>query len=395
MASVRERHSKTRGTTWSVLFRHGNKQASRTFETAKAADDFKKLVDLLGPDRALEVAFGSQERDDRMTVDQLWKQFIGWKRDKVTPRTLADYERDYRNWVRPEFGHRAAASVDERDVQRWVDRMGRELAPKSVGDRHLLLFMAYKWGKARSRNYVQFNPCEETELPVPKKKRAKGTTVSEWRAILEVADRRNPDARDLIQFLGDVGWRFSEAIALPVRNVEERDDGVWVNMTQVFRMENNRQVLTPDASKSFAGFRQVPVLADETAAMLLRRCAGKGPNDFVFTNTRGNHWNQQTFLRDTWPGLLTEAGLWHGPRQSPTPHWLRHMAVAVLAASGAHAHEIMPYVGHEDVSTTLGTYGGMLGGLQGTVREKAARILAGEVQRGMVVTGEVIRNVLE
>lgn len=378
-----------------MLYRHGNKQASRTFATPKAADDFRQLIDVLGPDRAIEVAFGTQDRDERITVDELWEQFIAWKQDKVTPRTLNDYARDYRNWVRPEFGHRAAASIDERDVQRWVDRMGRDLAPKSVGDRHLLLFMAYKWGKARSRQYVNHNPCEETELPAVKRKRAKGTTVSEWRAILEVAARRNPDAHDLILFLGDVGWRFSEAIALPVRNVEERDDGVWVNMTQVFRMEHNRQVLTPDASKSFAGFRNVPVLADETGAMLLRRCAGKGPDDLVFTNSRGNHWNQWTFLRNTWPGILREAGLWHGTRVSPTPHWLRHMAVAVLAAAGAKAHEIMPYVGHEDMSTTLGVYGGMLGGLEGSVRQKANRILSGEVQRGMVVTGEVVRGVLE
>lgn len=394
MASIRERRSSNGKTTWAVLYRHAGKQASKTFRDRKSARDFLKLIDALGPERALVEAFG-EPRDERLTVDDLWEQFVAWKRDKVTPRTLEDYERDWRNWVRPTFGNRAASSVDERDVQRWVDKMARTLAPKSVADRHLLLQMAYKWGRARSRRLVDHNPCEETELPAPKKKRAKGTTVSEWRAILAAAEERNPDARDLIQFIGDVGWRFSEAIALPVRNVVERDDGVWVDMTQVFRVVSNRQVLTPDASKTFAGFRQVPVLASETAAMLRRRVVGKGPDELVFANSRGNHWNQQTFLRDTWPGVLREAGLWLGPRQSPTPHWLRHMAVAVLAASGAQPHEIMRYIGHENVTTTIGVYGGMMGGLTGSTREKAGRILAGEVQPGMVVTGEVVRNLLD
>lgn len=111
----------------------------------------------------------------------------------------------------------------------------------------------------------------------------------------------------------------------------------------------------PEAAKSFAAFRKVPVPSHDTADMLLRRIAAKGPNDLVFTNRRGRPWNQQTFLRDTWPAILTDAGLWSGPRKSPTPHWLRHMAVAVLAAGGASAHDIYRYLGHEVVRTTIGT----------------------------------------
>lgn len=392
MASIRKATSRAGGTSYRVLFRQGQKQTSMTFGDAETAERFRTLVDALGPDRALKaLAEEAEGTDDRLTVGGLADAFLEWKARDVTPRTAADYRRDVEKWIKPALGHRVAELVDEIDVQEWVDAMARELSPKSVADRHMLLHSMYRFGKARTRRLVTHNPCEETELPKPARRRAKGTTVAQWRAVLEVAAERNPDARDLVEYLGVVGWRFSEATALPVRAVEERVGGrVWVDMTQVFRIVEGRQVLVADAAKSYAGFRNVPVPSSATGQMLLRRCVGKGPDDFVFTNSRGNHWNQHTFLRDTWPGLLRRAGLWRGPRKSPTPHWLRHMAVAVLAASGASASEIQRFVGHEDISTTMGTYGGMLGGMRADVLAAADELLAGRGDRGLVVAGEVV-----
>lgn len=391
MASVRERTNKAGERTWQVLYRHGGKQASKTFAGRKAAHQYASLVDALGADGAAKAL---SERDETgLTVGELAEQYLTWKARDVTARTMSDYRRDIANWVLPWFGHRAAEYVDEADVQRWVDHMADQLAPKSVADRHMLLHSIYKFGSAKSRRLVTHNPCQETDLPPVRKRRAKGVTVPAWRAILEAASKRNPDAEDLIRFLGTVGWRFSEAIALPVWAVEDRGDtGVWVDMTQVFRVVDNRQVLTPEEAKSYAGFRRVQVLSDDTVAMLRRRVTGKASDDFVFTNARGNHWNQHTFLRDTWPAILTDAGLWKGPRKSPTPHWLRHMAVAVLAAAGLPPQEIQRYIGHEELSTTMGTYGGMLGGVPAEVAVKANEILSGRGALGPLVVGEVVNT---
>lgn len=393
MASVRERVSTGGETTFQVLYRHGGKQSSKTFVVKKKAHLFAGLVDDKGPDRALQL-IADDLPDDRLTVAQLAEQWLAWKArpGEVTARTLTDYRRDVDNWIVPWFGHRAAEVVDEADVQRWVDHMAaKPLAPKSVADRHMLLNSMFNYGRARSRRLVTHNPCEETELPKPGKKRPKGTTVLEWRSILAAAHERNPAAEDLIRYLGTVGWRFSEATALPVRCVEVRRGGVvWVDMTQVFRMVDNRQVLCPETAKSFAGFRNVPVPSEETGTMLLRRIVGKGPEDFVFTNSRGGHWNQQTFLRETWPGILTDAGLWRGPGKSPTPHWLRHMAAAVLIAGGADVLELQRYLGHEDIKTTTGTYGGQMGGLPTLVLDQVNEILGGRGTSGHVVLGEVV-----
>jgi site-specific recombinase XerD len=388
MASIRERTSSTGERTWQVLFRHGTRQPSKTFATPKAARAFKVLIDEYGPDRALKM-LEDHEETGGITVAELAEKFLTWKATtNVTARTLADYRRDIDNWVIPWLGHRTAESIDEADVQKWVDHMRERLAPKSVADRHMLLHSMYQFGKAKTRNLVTHNPCLETELPTKTKTPPKGTTTTEWQAIRRAAETRNPDAGDLILFLGSLGWRWSEAAALAVKDVYDDGDHVWVDVTRVFRIVDNRQVLVEGAAKSYAGFRRSRV-PSEARTMLRRRIIGKRPSDYVFTNSRGRHWNQNTFLRDTWPGLLTAAGVGDDLRK-PTPHWLRHMAVANMARAGIPMHEIQRIIGHEDVRTTNSTYGGMVSTLSAAAIPALDAVLAG--LEPQVIAGTVLAS---
>jgi integrase len=272
--------------------------------------------------------------------------------------------------------------------------MADKLEPKSVADRHMLLNSMYQFGKARSRKLVTHNPCLETDLPKKAKRPPKGTTVPTYRAILAAAQKRNPHAADLITFLGETGWRFSEAAALDVAYVEDDGTDVWVTVGQVFRIVENRQVLAVDEAKSYAAFRRIR-LFPESAAVVRRRCVGKRPGDLVFTNSRGTFWNQNTFLRSTWPSIVKDAGVWSGPRKSPTPHWLRHMHVAVLAAAGVPMQEIQRRIGHESIQTTINVYGGMIGDVSDESLAKADAIMAGRrsaptIAPGQVVAGELV-----
>lgn len=390
MASVRERVSKDGRTTWAVLYRQGKKQGSKTFANPDEAERWVKRIDLDGIDKAL-AWLTDDDKPTGLTVAELSERFLTWKARDVEDRTLRDYRRDFTNWVVPWFGHREAENVTESDVQKWVDHMALTLSAKSVADRHALLFAAYGYGKARSRRFVSHNPCEETDLPKVGRKRAKGTTTGEWRAILAAAETRNLDAHDLILFMGSMGWRWSEAAALAVGDVQDDGVHVWVDVTRVFRVIANRQVLVLDAAKTHAGFRRTRV-GSECAAMFRRRVIGRGPNDYVFTNSRGNHWSQNTFLRDTWPKLRAAAGVGDETRR-PTPHWLRHMAVANMARAGIPMHEIQRIIGHDDLATTNKVYGGMVATLSPQGVADLDAVLSGQVpdsQHGLVVPGQVV-----
>lgn len=387
MASVRERKSDSGHKTWQVLYRRGGKQESKTFTRPKEAEKFRALVDALGVDRALKT-YAEDHAPDRLTVAELAEQYLAHKARDVTERTMTDYRRDVNNWVLPWFGHRAAEVIDERDVQEWVDHMAERLAPKSVADRHMLLHSMYDYGTRKSRRLVTHNPCKETSLPKkPQRGDPKSMPPADFGALLAVAAEVNPNAHDLILHLACTGWRFSEAIALPVRAVEDYGDDLWVSVRRTFRIDKSgRQYLAENEAKSQAAFRRIRPFEDAWP-MLRRRIVGKGPNDFVFTNSRDRPWNQNTWLRDTWPTLCDAAGL--DPR--PTPHQLRHMHVGVAIAGGASLAEIQKRVGHDSIKTTIDVYGSGVGDLSDDALSKAGAILFGRhIATGTVVRGELL-----
>lgn len=390
MANVRERVSKAGVTTYVVGWRDGGKQTTETFEARKAAEDFKTLVDLIGGTDARARLNGDDVRST-LTVDQMASRYLEFKAPDVTDRTLADYRRDYANWIQPWFGHRPADRVDELDVQKWVDHMKTRLDAKTVKGHHVLLGSIYRYGVARSRQLVAHNPCGETQLPKPKRKPPKGFTLTEWSAFYESNRRVRQDATDLALFLVLTGWRWSEAAALPVGAVEDYGDQMYVTVTQVNRRDASLKFVIVQDAKNYTSLRRIEV-TPATATLLRRRTMGKEPDDFVFTNATGGRWYQQNFLNRTWTAMLRAAGMQYEGEGRKTPHALRHTHIAMLDRSGATLTQMSRRAGHADIQTTVNVYGGMIDNIGADVLANLdALALPGAVPvAGEVVSGEVM-----
>lgn len=395
MASIRERAPKGAKPTYSVLYREtvGGKtrQRSETFGTRKAAERFRSLVDIIGPSRALAELSG--EQNDQITVDELAERFMAWKAGDVTARTMTDYRRDYDKWLRPRLGCRRASSINEVDIQEAVDSMSAAgLAAKSVGDKHMLLHSMFRFGAAKTRRLVDYNPCTETSLPKRGKRVLKGATLAEWKVLQVAALAVDPDAADLMTFIAATGWRWSEAAALAVRHVDDwEDEGERAQMratvAQVFRKDGQyRQKMAEGEAKSQAGLRAVRV-PPSAAAVVRRRVVGLGPDDLVFTNAAGRKWYQQNFLSRTWKAIEEKAAL----DRHLTPHAIRHLHVALLDRAGASPSQMQRRLGHEDITTTLNVYGGMIDDVDHRVLDALDRLLhLGPHSAGPVVAGEVL-----
>lgn len=402
MASLRERGGNT-----AVLARVDGKQTSKMFHTERDATRFRDMVHLFGDGNdslgwRKAIAEMSAAQDVGLTLDDLAAQFFDWKAGDVEARTLKDYRRDYGNYIRPHLGHRQAEAIDELDVQQWVDRISRGLDPKSVADRHAILGAVYKYGAAKSRQLVTHNPCLETQLPKRKKKAPKGFTLPEWDAMHEWGAEHEKDADDLSLFLVSTGWRFSEATPLTPAAVEDQGElevvieGERVTVPLVFvsvrgvhrRDADDRTVYVPGQAKSAAGLRRVNLPAD-AAYMVRRRVVGKGPADLLFTNRQGNQWRSNNFLRGEFSRILTGAGI---PKvKGMGAHYFRHTHVAMLDRVGVSLAKTQRRIGHENISTTIGVYGGMID--NALAPEELVRLNALVVRpaaAGEVVAGEVV-----
>lgn len=380
MPSVRERENGT----YSVLFRQGKKQSSRTFESRKPAERLVELMTVLGVERGL-AAFAEEQpgRERGVTLDEVFVAWLPSKMREITPRAINDYMRDYNKWIAPRFGHREAAGISELDVQHWVDNDLATLAPKTVADRHALLHQMFAWAAEKKRAMVPNNPCKETHLPKRVKKAPKGLTLPEYLALRDAAYRINEEAADLIVFFANTGLRIGEATALQVRSVDDTGPKMYISVERV----NRKGEGVVEGAKSQAGLRRMRMLP-EAAAVLRRRMIGKGPSDLVFTNSHSplGLWEPSTFRNRWWAKAVKEAGL---EDRHPTPHFLRHTHVLLCHAAGMTLPEIQRRIGHEDIKTTINVYGRLIDDMSDEVEERLNAMLTGPAP----VLGQVIRSV--
>lgn len=370
---MRERTSKDGITTFQVMFRDGSKQRSKTFADIKSAEKFAGMIRYGGVKRALDEL---EERPVGVTLDQIAEAFFEFKRTRVrSDRTVVDYRRDYENWIKRDLGWREAESIDELDVQRWVDGMEGRLAAKSIGDRHAILFGIFKFASSPTRRLVAsgFNPCVGTELPKKIKKPPKGLRVAEWQALHSALKVINSDAADLAEFMFASGWRWSEATALMTDEVEDDGKYVWVTVAQVARRTGDGSVKIVQDAKSKAGLRRSK-LDPDISAVVRRRARAAGPSALVFTSSQGSMWNYSNFRSRFWTKAVAAAGL----TRRPTPHWLRHSAVGVFDAAGASLAQSQRSIGHESITTTIDVYGSMIDTMSDETLNRIAAIRRGK-----------------
>lgn len=377
---------KTGLVSWRVRYRDTDgRERSETFYDETAAEEFAGLVNTLGPTRALAYIDDRLDGDDgpTLTVDALFEKWIEWKgaRDKrgelrrvKSERTILDYRRMYRSHIKAAFGTTPANLVSPTDVQVWIDNL--DLSPKTVADYHALLHGMYKWGIHPSRGLVVVDPCESTELPARRKKPPKGLRPLEWQILHQAARDVDKDAADLLLFMASTGWRWSEAVACQVKDVdhwidEQGTSRTFVTMGRVLRREGNTYAFVDDA-KSEAGMRRVR-LVGESERMVLDRIYGKGPNDLILTTKQGNRWWYNSFHTRFWKRpekgpdpapkrkrILERAKELGLDRPDITLHWTRHTQAFMLILAGEPLPAIQRRLGHASIKTTVDVYGKMV-----------------------------------
>jgi site-specific recombinase XerD len=267
----------------------------------------------------------------------------------------------------------------------------------------MILGSMYRFGSAKSRRLVDHNPCLETQLPSKKRKAVKGFSIPQWEAMHAWGAVHEPDADDLLLFIASTGWRFSECTPVTPAAVEDQgdlqlEDGtvlplVWVSVLGVHRRDaDDRIVYAEGLGKTRAALRRVNLPAG-AARMIRRRLVGLGVNDLVFTNHRGRQWRSNNFLDRDFARILAGAGIEKTPGMGP--HYLRHTHVGMLDRAGVSVAKTQRRIGHENLSTTFGVYGGMIdNSLSPAELARLNAQLGGQPAAAEIVQGDVVRGQL-
>ncbi|WP_326780392.1 site-specific integrase [Streptomyces longwoodensis] len=407
MASIVERPKKAGPPTYQVKWRQDGAWQSENFggeEGAAQAEQFKALVEAHGNRwpygwiRGKGFVEPEEHPNDQLLVDYA-KRYVD-RLTGVDVRTREDYHRE----IRLHFGHlvhtrtdglevpATICNVTQDDVTDWVRReqegerdpqdagkwLRRKADPKSISNRHGLMYCVFQAAMDATPQLRTTNPCKRTKLPRQDDHVDQDMCFLERDEYARIAlEIKDPDARDLADFLVGTGMRWSEATALKVKDISLTDRPT----ASVQRAWKRAQKGAPAGEGFFLGppktkkARRLIALSPAQAETCRRLVAGHGPEDFVFRAAKGGPWRHSNFYHRKWQPAVkaaVEAGLPKAPRL----HDLRHTHVAWLIAADIPLPAIQARLGHESIQTTVDRYGHLVRELDDKITAAVQGIMA-------------------
>jgi integrase len=277
----------------------------------------------------------------------------------LRPSTRHRYESLLRAHITPALGDLRIAALRPLDVQSMLAGMLQEgLSPTTARHAYVLLSELLKAAQRDGR--IARNPAREVNPPRRARQEQRYLHAEQ---VWTLAQTVRPSYRALVLTAAYAAMRWGELVGLRssrLRLLERRID-VVETLTEV------RDALVPGPPKTGPRTVSIPApLADELGHHLGHFPAGIG--GLVFTAPDGGPLRHANFYRREWKPALKRAGLDAELRI----HDLRHTAVALAIAAGAHPKEIQELCGHGSIATTLNVYGHLFASLQDRLAERLA-----------------------
>lgn len=410
MASIVERPKKSGDITYQVRWRDGGGNGpvqTERFGDRASADTFRQLVELHGqhwpPGWVKDKGF---IEEPEVPGDVGILDFANAYVDKLTGIDVRTRE-DYRREIRIHFAlleHQqhnglvvpaTIANLTQDDVSRWV-RLEEEgepapkgskkkwarmpADPKSIRNRHGLLYCVVQSAIEAQVPLRTGNCCKSTRLPRVDDETVADMTFLERDEYLRVASEiKDPDARDLADWLVGTGMRWGEASALQVRDVQLSAARPYVDISRAWKKAKKGSpeafYLGPPKTKKA---RRRIFLTDTQAAVVRRQVTGMGPEKFIFRAAQGGPWRHANFYNRKWLPAVS-AAVEKGLPKRPRIHDLRHTHVAWLVAARIPLPAIQLRLGHESIQTTIDRYGHLVDDLADDVLAAVDAAMTGHV----------------
>lgn len=250
------------------------------------------------------------------------------------------------NQLLPVFGDTPLARIDNLAVRRFVaDLDAKGLAPSTVRKAHALLSKVLQAAVDTKR--IPTNPARGVPLPSVEQEEMRFLTTDEIDRLASTA----PERYRVFVLVGAYGGlRLSELAGLRKHRVDPLKGRVRVVETLV----ESRGGVYEDEPKTKAGRRTValPRFVAQELGEHMGRFSESGTQGHVFTAPKGGPLRAKAFRGRVWTPATEAAGL-EGLRM----HDLRHTAVSLWIAAGAHPREVATRAGHSSVAFTLDRYG--------------------------------------
>ncbi|MEG5170803.1 tyrosine-type recombinase/integrase [Microcoleus sp. B3-D7] len=286
------------------------------------------------------------QKQESISVSDLFHQFIEYKRRKIEPATLAKYL-GLEKHVSAFFKNKTCVSVSESVAEKFRDWLGQtqKLEPVTVRERIVLMNACWEWGQ--KKKLLVENPWDEVKVSVPPKQRPDPFTLKEIESIVQKF-RFSPNLKhflNYVEFKFGTGLRTGEAAALRWRHCSSECDRIWLGET----LKNGKR----KAAKRNKD-RTVPLTPRLQQLLLDRRPENWQPDDPIFTSVEGCAIDAKNFCNRYWKPALAELGI-----DYRKPYNTRHTLISHGLEAGMNPVALAALTGH-DVRTLYENYAGLV-----------------------------------
>lgn len=411
MASIVERPKKGGESTYQVKWRQQGAWQSEKFGDGDSALAFKGLVEAhkgwpVGWTKG--VGFVEEAADPDDVPFMTWATRYIDRLTGIDERTRDDYLRDTRLHLSvlqhtTPAGHIVPATIGNLtadDVQDWVraeekgkrdpddpTKWARQKAgPKSVANRHGLLWCIVQAATEATPQLRTDNCCKDTKLPRTDAGTTEEMVFLERDEYTRIAAELEGGARDLADWLVGTGMRWGEATALQVQDLRLDSPTPTANVQRAWKKrpkdeEGPAFVLGPPKTRKA---RRLVALSPSQVEVARRLVTGQQPESYLFRTAWGHSWSHSNFYNNRWRpavGRAVEKGL---PRR-PRIHDLRHTHVAWLIGARIPLPAIQARLGHESITTTVDRYGHLVRELDSEITAAVENAMAAPAPRTMQV----------
>ena len=290
--------------------------------------------------------------EGRLTLGEWWDRWMPTRR--IVDSTRQREEIIWRRTIEPAFGDDRLCDLRRSDIASWSVSLDRTMAEATA--RRCLFLLQKCLADAVTEGIIAANPAAPIAPPKRSQVERRFLSLDELQRLEATMDLW---WNLVVPFGATTGLRFGELAALTVGDVTLSAREVCVRMTavgvtrRVAGAERRRQLHRP---KTAAGERVVPTITDGLVTRLAAHIDARGlrRNDWLFSGKRGAPMDPAVWRSRVWRPVVDRARL---DNPKPTPHALRHTAVALWIGTGADRYTVSQWAGHTDASFTERVYG--------------------------------------
>lgn len=366
MASVGHRTTASGEARWRVQDRLDGKPMQKTFLQHEGAVKFKGMVERMGWVAAEAVLEARNAHCTSPTLAEWTKKYLDSASGMLTgveEGTRDDYKRAAERSFLQILGEMPVDAITKADVGRWVAWQEKQLSQgrktpismKTVQNYHSILSATLR--AAVDHKLRDDNPAWKTRITRGEKREGVFLTPEEFSTVLHFTPERYTG---LLLFLAGTGCRWGEATALTWGKLDLTANPPTVRIDKAWkRAPQGRTVLKQPKSKRSR--RTISTPPDVVQVL-----GSPGPSDeLVFPSRVGKAIRHASFRNNVWlpmiaraqnEDLCKEEGVLP-LRKDPNLHDLRHSHASWLIAAGVPLPFVQARLGHESITTTVGTYG--------------------------------------